>query len=176
MTASPTLHPPCFAIIFLQASRIAPPPARCIAPSTPPPPKREVFAALTIASTLIFVMSPLVTSIFCCGPISQLTSSVCVSRNKEAETSNKTQTQQNRFSKTKLNKNWKKPFFCYFLKIGVAHLSAGAERLPMCLLHNSNINKNRILSYARTKRFYATIILRTKLGQLGSGGQFLPAG
>lgn len=33
------------------------PAARWMQPSTPPPPKRELFAALTIASTFIFVMS-----------------------------------------------------------------------------------------------------------------------
>ena len=32
----------------------------CMQPSTPPPPKREVLAALTIASTLIFVISFLI--------------------------------------------------------------------------------------------------------------------
>src|SRR5689334_21596803 len=40
------------------ASRIAGPPARWIAPSTPPPPSSELFAALTIASTSCFVRSP----------------------------------------------------------------------------------------------------------------------
>src|SRR5699024_4143495 len=44
-----------------QASRIARPPARWIAPSTPPPPRSEEFAALTIASAGIAVMSPVVT-------------------------------------------------------------------------------------------------------------------
>jgi hypothetical protein len=34
------------------------PAARWIAPSTPPPPSRLEFAALTIASTSSFVMSP----------------------------------------------------------------------------------------------------------------------
>ena len=39
-------------------SRIAGPPARWIAPSTPPPPSSELLAALTIASTACAVMSP----------------------------------------------------------------------------------------------------------------------
>src|SRR5215211_500180 len=34
------------------------PAARCIAPSTPPPPSRLLFAALTIASAVTRVMSP----------------------------------------------------------------------------------------------------------------------
>ena len=37
---------------------IARPPARWIAPSTPPPPASALFAALTIASAGIRVMSP----------------------------------------------------------------------------------------------------------------------
>ena len=40
------------------ASRIAGPPARWMAPSTPPPPIRPEFAALTTASTSAAVMSP----------------------------------------------------------------------------------------------------------------------
>src|SRR6266567_2212795 len=34
------------------------PPARCIAPSTPPPPASPAFAALTIASACTFTISP----------------------------------------------------------------------------------------------------------------------
>ena len=37
--------------------------ARWIAPSTPPPPKSEQFAALTMASTSSFVMSAVIISI-----------------------------------------------------------------------------------------------------------------
>src|SRR5829696_4474876 len=52
--ASPVLHPPS----RRHSSRIAGPPALWIAPSTPPPPSSELFAALTIASTRCSVMSP----------------------------------------------------------------------------------------------------------------------
>src|SRR5512138_2485364 len=41
-----------------QALRISGPPARCIAPSTPPPPRRVELAAFTMAVTSSFVMSP----------------------------------------------------------------------------------------------------------------------
>src|SRR4051812_5619698 len=41
-----------------QASRIAGPPARWIAPSTPPPPSNDELAALTTASISCVVMSP----------------------------------------------------------------------------------------------------------------------
>src|SRR5713226_5779140 len=44
------------------SSRIARPPARWIAPSTPPPPMSDELAALTIASTGSRVMSPRVSS------------------------------------------------------------------------------------------------------------------
>src|SRR5271165_5521362 len=44
--------------IRLQASRMAGPPARWIAPSTPPPPSREELAAFTMASVCSRVMSP----------------------------------------------------------------------------------------------------------------------
>ena len=40
------------------SSRISGPPARWMAPSTPPPPSRELLAALTMASTRSSVMSP----------------------------------------------------------------------------------------------------------------------
>src|SRR5215211_2530872 len=56
--ASPGSQPPS----RLDSSRIAGPPVRWIAPSTPPPPSREVLAALTIASTETFVMSPCLSS------------------------------------------------------------------------------------------------------------------
>ena len=52
--ASPVSHPPSRRL----SSRIADPPARWIAPSTPPPPSKDELAALTIASTSCFVMSP----------------------------------------------------------------------------------------------------------------------
>src|SRR5689334_14118638 len=53
-TADPGGHFP----IRRHSSRIEGPPARWIAPSTPPPPARELFAALTIASAETWVMSP----------------------------------------------------------------------------------------------------------------------
>jgi len=56
MTAWPVGQPP----IFLHSCRMAGPPARCMAPSTPPPPARRVFAALTIASVDSLVISPCV--------------------------------------------------------------------------------------------------------------------
>src|SRR6185295_9621574 len=40
------------------SKRSSGPAARCMAPSTPPPPRRELFAALTTASTPRVVMSP----------------------------------------------------------------------------------------------------------------------
>src|SRR5215211_1788808 len=52
--ASPVAHPPR----RLHSSRIAGPPARWIAPSTPPPPSSDSFAAFTIASTRCSVRSP----------------------------------------------------------------------------------------------------------------------
>ena len=60
-TASPTLQPPCRLRMSWHSLRMASPPARWMAPSTPPPPRREVLAALTMASTLSFVMSPIST-------------------------------------------------------------------------------------------------------------------
>src|SRR5262245_64831970 len=53
-TACPVGHPP----IPRHASMMAGPPARWMAPSTPPPPARALLAALTRASTLCRVMSP----------------------------------------------------------------------------------------------------------------------
>ena len=52
--ASPVLHP----FNVRHSSRSPGPAARWIAPSTPPPPRSELFAALTIASTFCLVMSP----------------------------------------------------------------------------------------------------------------------
>ena len=43
---------------------MAGPPARWIAPSTPPPPANALFAALTIASAWTVVMSPWTSSMF----------------------------------------------------------------------------------------------------------------
>ena len=45
------------------SARIAGPPTRWMAPSTPPPPRSDEFAALTIASTACSVMSPCTISI-----------------------------------------------------------------------------------------------------------------
>src|SRR6185437_6891048 len=53
MRASPVGQPPS----LRHSAKSSGPAARWIAPSTPPPPKREVFAALTIASTASVVMS-----------------------------------------------------------------------------------------------------------------------
>ena len=47
----------------MQARKSSGPAARWMAPSTPPPPRREQFAALTIASTSSFVISPWIISI-----------------------------------------------------------------------------------------------------------------
>src|SRR5689334_10924714 len=52
--ASPGSQPPS----RRHSARIAGPPARWIAPSTPPPPRSDGFAAFTIASTSCSVMSP----------------------------------------------------------------------------------------------------------------------
>src|SRR5262245_21982150 len=52
--ASPVAQPPS----SRQAARISGPPARWIAPSTPPPPSSVVFAALTIASVVCSTMLP----------------------------------------------------------------------------------------------------------------------
>src|SRR5437899_10094452 len=57
--ASPVAQPPS----GRHASSSSGPAARWIAPSTPPPPSSEVFAALTIASTRSRVMSPSAASI-----------------------------------------------------------------------------------------------------------------
>ena len=58
--ASPVAQPPS----RRHSSRIVGPPARWIAPSTPPPPSRDSFAAFTIASTSCCVMSPLTSRIW----------------------------------------------------------------------------------------------------------------
>src|SRR2546425_647630 len=63
-------HPP-----HRRHRRPADPAARWIAPSTPPPPSRLEFAALTIASTFCSVMSPRTTS------ITGYTLDLCPSRN-----------------------------------------------------------------------------------------------
>jgi hypothetical protein len=52
--ASPVAQPPS-AAHSATSSGLA---ARWIAPSTPPPPRSDEFAAFTIASTFIFVISP----------------------------------------------------------------------------------------------------------------------
>src|SRR5262245_42263467 len=57
--ASPVSQPPR----PRHSARISGPPARWIAPSTPPPPSRLEFAALTIASTRCCVISPRTASI-----------------------------------------------------------------------------------------------------------------
>src|SRR5687767_8503562 len=57
--ASPVSQPPS----WRHSWRIAGPPARWMAPSTPPPPSSDEFAAFTIASTFCFVMSPWTRSI-----------------------------------------------------------------------------------------------------------------
>src|SRR5262245_3724332 len=56
--ASPVWQPP----IFRHASRSSGPAARWIAPSTPPPPMSEVFAAFTTASTSCSTMFPAMTT------------------------------------------------------------------------------------------------------------------
>ena len=55
-TSLTTLLVLAFALVV--SAMIAGPPARWMAPSTPPPPRRPLLAALTIASTAIRVMSP----------------------------------------------------------------------------------------------------------------------
>src|SRR5579872_111360 len=57
MTALPAGKRPISLTIFLHSARIEGPPARWIAPSTPPPPSREELAAFTMASADSFVMS-----------------------------------------------------------------------------------------------------------------------
>ena len=63
---------------ILHSASSSGPAARCMQPSTLPPPKRDVLAALTIASMLIFVISFL---IICNGmkhtPIRQINARVC---------------------------------------------------------------------------------------------------
>ena len=56
--AEPVAQPPS----VRHSARSFGPAARWIAPSTPPPPRSDVFAALTIASTASVVMSATVTS------------------------------------------------------------------------------------------------------------------
>src|SRR6266542_7004194 len=51
-------------LIRLHSSRISGPPLRWMAPSTPPPPISEEFAAFTMASTSCCVMSPFTSSTF----------------------------------------------------------------------------------------------------------------
>jgi hypothetical protein len=51
----PVSHPPS----LLQALRRSGPAVEWIAPSTPPPPSKDRFAALTMTSAAIWVMSPL---------------------------------------------------------------------------------------------------------------------
>src|SRR5262245_44753142 len=60
MTASPAGNPSgyCVRRISLHAANMSGPPARWIAPSTPPPPISVPLAALTMASTDSLVMSP----------------------------------------------------------------------------------------------------------------------
>jgi len=64
-TASPAGSPSGYrdARSARHSSRIAGPPLRWIAPSTPPPPSNDEFAALTIASTVCAVTSPSTSSI-----------------------------------------------------------------------------------------------------------------
>src|SRR5208337_2480131 len=57
-TACPAGRRPIRSTIRLQASRMAGPPARWIAPSTPPPPSREELAAFTMASVRSRLISP----------------------------------------------------------------------------------------------------------------------
>src|SRR5690348_7095043 len=64
-TACPTGRPRPYRLArnARHSSRIAGPPLRWIAPSTPPPPSSDELAALTIASTRSAVMSPVTSSI-----------------------------------------------------------------------------------------------------------------
>src|SRR6266576_3303876 len=62
--ASPVGQPPR----RLDSARISGPPARWIAPSTPPPPSSDSFAAFTTASTACSVKSPTTNSIATAGP------------------------------------------------------------------------------------------------------------
>src|SRR5208283_417415 len=56
-TALPAGRRPILATMRLHSSRIEGPPARWMAPSTPPPPRSEELAALTMASVVSLVMS-----------------------------------------------------------------------------------------------------------------------
>src|SRR5208282_996330 len=56
-TALPAGRRPILATMRLHSSRIDGPPARWMAPSTPPPPSREELAALTMASVVSLAMS-----------------------------------------------------------------------------------------------------------------------
>ena len=58
--ASPSLQP----CNVLHSSNNSGPATSCIAPSTPPPPNKELLAALTMASTSNLVISPFIISIF----------------------------------------------------------------------------------------------------------------
>ena len=58
--ASPVRHPPS----VRHSSSNSGPAARCIAPSTPPPPSKLRFAALTMASQCRVVMSAQITCVF----------------------------------------------------------------------------------------------------------------
>src|SRR3954452_18069205 len=64
-TASPVVRPFPYreARSFRHSARMSGPPLRWIAPSTPPPPSSDEFAALTMASTCSVVMSPVTSSI-----------------------------------------------------------------------------------------------------------------
>src|SRR5881296_2057214 len=57
--ASPVTQPPS----VRHSARISGPPARWMAPSTPPPPSSDELAAFTMASTSCVVMSPATISI-----------------------------------------------------------------------------------------------------------------
>src|SRR3569833_806020 len=63
ITASPTLQPPWRSRILIHSSWMALLSARWMAPSTPPPPKSDELAALTMASTCNLVLSSLTNSI-----------------------------------------------------------------------------------------------------------------
>ena len=56
-TALPAGRRLILATMRLHSSRMEGPPARWMAPSTPPPPRREELAALTMASVVSLVMS-----------------------------------------------------------------------------------------------------------------------
>lgn len=76
-TASPVGQPS----ILRHSARISSPPARLIAPSTPPPPASAELAAFTMASTGSAVMSPCTNSsciakVYQAGPVESRTTSV----------------------------------------------------------------------------------------------------